>query len=415
MSIELKVPTVGESITEVEIGEWLKKEGDAVGKDEPVAVLESEKASVELLSPEDGVLGRIVKASGEVCAIGAVVALIEAGGGGGAVANDGSKDVEDENEAEDDLTDDSRVMPSAELALAEHGLKAEDVEATGPGGRLLKEDVLRHIENNKSAAAPAAPEPEPEPAAPAPNPAPAAPTPVETSGARQEEAVRMSRLRRTVARRLVEAQQSMAMLTTFNEADMSAVMKLRKQHQEAFVAKHGIKVGFMSFFVKSVVEALKECPELNAEIRGDEILYRNYHDIGVAIGGGKGLVVPVLRNAERMSFAEVEKAIGEFARRAKENKITPDELIGGTFTISNGGVYGSLLSTPIVNPPQSGVLGMHSIQERPVALNGEVVIRPMMYLALSYDHRIVDGKEAVTFLKRVKELIENPARMLLEV
>jgi len=415
MSIELKVPTVGESITEVEIGEWLKKEGDAVGKDEPVAVLESEKASVELLSPEDGVLGRIVKASGEVCAIGAVVALIEAGGGGGAVANDGSKDVEDENEAEDDLTDDSRVMPSAELALAEHGLKAEDVEATGPGGRLLKEDVLRHIENNKSAAAPAAPEPEPEPAAPAPNPAPAAPTPVETSGARQEEAVRMSRLRRTVARRLVEAQQSMAMLTTFNEADMSAVMKLRKQHQEAFVAKHGIKVGFMSFFVKSVVEALKDCPELNAEIRGDEILYRNYHDIGVAIGGGKGLVVPVLRNAERMSFAEVEKAIGEFARRAKENKITPDELIGGTFTISNGGVYGSLLSTPIVNPPQSGVLGMHSIQERPVALNGEVVIRPMMYLALSYDHRIVDGKEAVTFLKRVKELIENPARMLLEV
>ena len=414
MSIELKVPTVGESITEVEIGEWLKKEGDAVGKDEPVAVLESEKASVELLSPEDGVLGRIVKASGEVCAIGAVVALIEAGGGGGAVANDGSKDVGDENEGENDSSDDSRVMPSAELALAEHGLKAEDVEATGPGGRLLKEDVLRHIENNKSAA-PAAPEPEPEPATPAPNPAPAAPTPVETSGARQEEAVRMSRLRRTVARRLVEAQQSMAMLTTFNEADMSAVMKLRKQHQEAFVAKHGIKVGFMSFFVKSVVEALKECPELNAEIRGDEILYRNYHDIGVAIGGGKGLVVPVLRNAERMSFAEVEKAIGEFARRAKENKITPDELIGGTFTISNGGVYGSLLSTPIVNPPQSGVLGMHSIQERPVALNGEVVIRPMMYLALSYDHRIVDGKEAVTFLKRVKELIENPARMLLEV
>ena len=414
MSIELKVPTVGESITEVEIGEWLKKEGDAVGKDEPVAVLESEKASVELLSPEDGVLGRIVKASGEVCAIGAVVALIEAGGGGGAVANDGSKDVGDENEGENDSSDDSRVMPSAELALAEHGLKAEDVEATGPGGRLLKEDVLRHIENNKSAA-PAAPEPEPEPATPAPNPAPAAPTPVETSGARQEEAVRMSRLRRTVARRLVEAQQSMAMLTTFNEADMSAVMKLRKQHQEAFVAKHGIKVGFMSFFVKSVVEALKECPELNAEIRGDEILYRNYHDIGVAIGGGKGLVVPVLRNAERMSFAEVEKAIGEFARRAKENKITPDELIGGTFTISNGGVYGSLLSTPIVNPPQSGVLGMHSIQERPVALNAEVVIRPMMYLALSYDHRIVDGKEAVTFLKRVKELIENPARMLLEV
>ncbi len=417
MSIELKVPTVGESITEVEIGEWLKKEGDAVGKDEPVAVLESEKASVELLSPEDGVLGSIVKAAGEVCAIGAVVALIEAGAAGDGAK--GGQDVEDENEEEDESSE-ARVMPAAEAALAEHGLKAEDIEATGPGGRLLKEDVLRHVEaqHESEAAAPSAAtaaEPKPAPAPTTSDSGPAAGQSFQAAPNRQEETVRMSRLRRTVARRLVEAQQSMAMLTTFNEADMSAVMSLRKTHQEAFVAKHGIKVGFMSFFVKSVVEALKDCPGLNAEIRGDEILYRNYHDIGVAIGGGKGLVVPVLRNAERLSFAEVEKAIGELAKRAKENKITPDELTGGTFTISNGGVYGSLLSTPIVNPPQSGVLGMHSIQERPVAVNGEVVIRPMMYLALSYDHRIVDGKEAVTFLKRVKELIENPARMLLEV
>ncbi len=420
MSIELKVPTVGESITEVEIGEWLKKAGDAVGKDEPVAVLESEKASVELLAPEDGVLSQIVKAAGEVCAIGAVVALMEAGAGNGSEepvegADDDAGEVDEGPVDEDgESGDEARIMPAAELALDEHGLKAGDVEATGPGGRLLKEDVLRHVEKMKSGET--AEKPASDSSAPAAKPA-ASPAPASgaVSGARQEEAVRMSRLRRTVARRLVEAQQSMAMLTTFNEADMSEVMALRKSHQEAFVAKHGIKVGFMSFFVKSVVEALKECPELNAEIRGEEIVYRNYHDIGVAIGGGKGLVVPVLRNAERMSFAEVEKAIGDFASRAKENKISPDELTGGTFTISNGGVYGSLLSTPIVNPPQSGVLGMHSIQERPVAVDGQVVIRPMMYLALSYDHRIVDGKEAVTFLKRVKELIENPARMLLEV
>lgn len=225
----------------------------------------------------------------------------------------------------------------------------------------------------------------------------------------------MSPLRRTIARRLVEAQQSMAMLTTFNEVDMSEVIALRKTHQEAFIEKHGLKVGFMSFFVKAVVEALKNGPELNAEIRDDSIVYRNYFDIGVAIGGGKGLVVPVLRNAERMGFADVERAIGDYAKRAQANKLLPDELSGGTFTISNGGVYGSLLSTPIVNPPQSGVLGMHTIQQRPVAIDGEVVIRPMMYLALSYDHRIVDGKGAVNFLKRVKELIESPARMLLEV
>lgn len=408
MSIELKVPPVGESINEVEIGEWLKKEGAAVGKDEPVAMLESEKASIELLAPEDGVLGKVLKATGEIAAVGDVVALLETGAGAAAekpaeaapaaVAAPAEKAAEAGKEA--------IVMPAAERALADAGLKAGDVQATGPGGRLLKEDVLRHTDSSKDD------KPATKPATTTPAAVPPTVAPV---GERQEETVRMSPLRRTIARRLVEAQQSMAMLTTFNEVDMTEVMALRKAHQEAFIEKHGLKVGFMSFFVKAVVEALKSGPELNAEIRDDSIVYRNYFDIGVAIGGGKGLVVPVLRNAERMGFADVERSIGDFAKRAQSNKLLPDELTGGTFTISNGGVYGSLLSTPIVNPPQCGVLGMHTIQQRPVAIDGEVVIRPMMYLALSYDHRVVDGKGAVTFLKHVKELIESPARMLLEV
>lgn len=408
MSIELKVPPVGESINEVEIGEWLKKEGAAVGKDEPVAMLESEKASIELLAPEDGVLGKVLKATGEIAAVGDVVALLETGAGAAAEkpaeAAPAAAAAPAEKAAE--AGKEAIVMPAAERALADAGLKAGDVQATGPGGRLLKEDVLRHTDSSKDD------KPATKPATTTPAAVPPTVAPV---GERQEETVRMSPLRRTIARRLVEAQQSMAMLTTFNEVDMTEVMALRKAHQEAFIEKHGLKVGFMSFFVKAVVEALKSGPELNAEIRDDSIVYRNYFDIGVAIGGGKGLVVPVLRNAERMGFADVERSIGDFAKRAQSNKLLPDELTGGTFTISNGGVYGSLLSTPIVNPPQCGVLGMHTIQQRPVAIDGEVVIRPMMYLALSYDHRVVDGKGAVTFLKHVKELIESPARMLLEV
>jgi 2-oxoglutarate dehydrogenase E2 component (dihydrolipoamide succinyltransferase) len=407
MSIELKVPPVGESINEVEIGEWLKKEGAAVGKDEPVAMLESEKASIELLAPEDGVLGKVLKATGEIAAVGDVVALLETGGAAGAGKPAEAAPVAARVEKAAESGDGAIVvMPAAERALADAGLKAGDVQATGPGGRLLKEDVLRHTDSSKDDK----PATKPATTTPAAVASPAAPV-----GERQEETVRMSPLRRTIARRLVEAQQSMAMLTTFNEVDMTEVMALRKAHQEAFIEKHGLKVGFMSFFVKAVVEALKSGPELNAEIRDDSIVYRNYFDIGVAIGGGKGLVVPVLRNAERMGFADVERSIGDFAKRAQSNKLLPDELTGGTFTISNGGVYGSLLSTPIVNPPQCGVLGMHTIQQRPVAIDGEVVIRPMMYLALSYDHRVVDGKGAVTFLKHVKELIESPARMLLEV
>jgi 2-oxoglutarate dehydrogenase E2 component (dihydrolipoamide succinyltransferase) len=290
-------------------------------------------------------------------------------------------------------------MPAAERELASQKLKPEEIKATGPGNRLLKEDVLRHVE--QATEQPAAETEE------VSRPA--------TGTSREEEVVPMSPLRRAVARHLVEAQQAAALLTTFNEVDMSAVMALRKEFQPEFQERYGIKLGFMSFFVKAAVDALKLVPQVNAEVRGTDIVYRNYFDIGVAVGGGKGLVVPVIRNAERLSFAEIEVTIGKLGQRAKENKLKPEELQGGTFTISNGGIYGSLLSTPIVNPPQSGILGLHAIQDRPVAREGNVVIRPMMYVALTYDHRIVDGREAVTFLKRIKDTVETPARMLLEI
>ena len=303
-------------------------------------------------------------------------------------------------------------MPAAQRAMATSGVNPADVTATGPGGRVLKEDVMRAA-SDQPAATPAAPAP-----APTPAPAPAAakkPAPVLPPGERQEDIVPMTPLRRKVASRLVEAQQNAALLTTFNEIDMSFVMNIRKKYKEAFIGKYDAKLGFMSFFIKAAVDGLKAIPQINAEIRGKNIVYKNYYDIGVAVGGGKGLVVPVIRNAERLSFAQVEQTIVEYAVRAKANKLTLDEMTGGTFTISNGGVYGSLLSTPIVNPPQSGILGLHGIQERPIAINGEVVVRPMMYIALTYDHRIVDGREAVTFLKRIKECIEAPERMLLEI
>jgi 2-oxoglutarate dehydrogenase E2 component (dihydrolipoamide succinyltransferase) len=412
MPLELKIPAVGESISEVQIARWLKQEGDAVAKDESVAVLESDKATVELPSPVAGALSQLLRKAGEIVKVGEVIALIEEGAAGRASAQPAApapatKTSPATMTAPAAAT--AQVMPAAARALAETGLSPGQVKPTGPGGRLLKEDVQRAAEA-KAAPAPALQTP----AAPSQAPSPSAPTTL-GAGYREEEVVPMTMLRRTVAKRLVEAQQTMAILTTFNEVDLSEVMALRKQFQEAFQAKYGIKVGFMSFFVKAVVDALRLVPGLNAEVRGNDILYRNYCDIGVAIGGGKGLVVPVLRNAERMSFAEIELAIVEFAKRAADGKIRPDELQGGTFSISNGGVYGSMLSTPIINPPQSGILGMHAIQDRPVARDGQVVIRAMMYLALSYDHRIVDGREAVTFLKRVKDVLETPARMLMEV
>jgi len=297
-------------------------------------------------------------------------------------------------------------MPAAERLLSERGLKPEQMQPTGPGGRLLKEDVVRELEKPKTAQA----APQPQGATESRN------QPAEDSlPDREEEVVPMSRLRKTVAERLVEAQNTAALLTTFNEVDMTQVIGLRKEYGETFAKKYNVKLGLMSFFVKASVDALKQFPEVNAEVRGTDIVYRNYFDIGIAVGGGKGLVVPVLPHAEKMSFAEIEMAIGDFGRRARENKLKIEELQGGTFTISNGGVYGSLLSTPIVNPPQSGVLGLHAIQERPVARDGNVVIRPMMYVALTYDHRIVDGREGVMFLKRIKEAIEAPTRMLMEI
>ncbi len=409
MAIELKVPEVGESVTEVQIGAWLKREGDGIASDEALVEIESDKATVEVPAPTSGVVSKILKQAGETAEVGEVIALLEEGeapasaqGSGGASETEvaatasaaaGGGQGESRGEA-------SHVMPAAARALATEGVAAGDVRPTGPGGRMLKEDVQRAANAPRRTAAP--------------NEAPVAPMP-RAAGSRDEEVVPMSMLRRRIAENLVKAQQTAALLTTFNEIDMSAVMALRQEYKESFADRYGIKLGFMSFFVKAAVDALKLVPAVNAEVSGDQIVYKHYNDVGIAVGGGRGLVVPVLRNAESLSFAEVELSIADFGRRAKDNKLTIDELTGGTFTISNGGIYGSLLSTPIVNPPQSGILGLHAIQDRPVAIEGRVEVRPMMYVALTYDHRLVDGREAVTFLKRIKECVENPQRMLLEV
>jgi 2-oxoglutarate dehydrogenase E2 component (dihydrolipoamide succinyltransferase) len=415
---DVKVPSVGESISEVFIGTWLKQPGDRVEKDEPLVEVETDKATLEVPATEAGVLSEILKQEGDAAEVGEVIARIEIGAeaaSGDAAPAASQTEAESAESASEPATaepataqpaaptqpagEPTAVMPAAQRLLDEHGLSAGQVPASGPGGRLLKEDVQRYIDSGASA-----------PAAP-PAQAPAAPA----AGARREETVPMSPLRRTIARRLVEAQQTAALLTTFNEVVMSEVMALRSAYKDAFEKRYGIRLGFMSFFVKAAIDALKTIPQLNAEIRDDAIVYKDYYDIAVAVSTKKGLVTPVVRDAETMSFAEIEGAIADFGQRAQANKLTPDELQGGTFTISNGGVFGSLMSTPIVNPPQSGVLGMHTIQQRPVAIDGQVVIRPMMYLALTYDHRIVDGREAVTFLKRIKDAIEQPARMLIEV
>jgi 2-oxoglutarate dehydrogenase E2 component (dihydrolipoamide succinyltransferase) len=384
MTVEIKVPAVGESVSEVTIEQWLKQEGEAIERDKTLAVLESEKATVELPAEASGTVKKLLKKAGESAQVGEVIAIID---------TDGKPTVSTTTTA----------APKAESKPA----PAAPAKKSAPAPET-KVEV-------KAPTAPVKSEPVPAPVSVTPPPIPTrvSAEPVDAGG--EEEIVPMTRLRRTLARRLVEAQQTAAMLTTFNEVDMSAIIALRKEHGEAFLARHNVKLGFMSFFVKASVDALKMVPEVNAEIREDNIVYKNHYDIAVAIGGGKGLVVPVLRNAERLSFAEVEIAIGDFAKRAKENKLKPEELQGGTFTISNGGIYGSMLSTPILNPPQSGILGMHAIQDRPVARDGQVVIRPMMFLALTYDHRLVDGREAVTFLKRIKDAIEAPARMLIEV
>lgn len=416
MPVELKVPAVGESVTEAQVGEWLRAEGDHVRQDEPVVTLETEKATLELPAPVSGVLAKILKKTGEVVHVGDVLAHLEEAPVPREAVPPTPRQAPTSRPAPEPREapargERPRVMPAAARLLSEHGLQAEQIPATGPGGRLLKEDVQRYLETARPKEAPPAPRP---PAAPIARP-PAVPAVRPAAGARQEEVVPMSMLRRRVAERLVQAQQTAALLTTFNEIDMSEVMALRRTHREAFEQRHQVRLGIMSFFVKAAIEALKLVPGVNAEVRGTDIVYRNYYDIGVAVGGGRGLVVPVLRNAEALSFAEIEAAIADFARRAESNQLTLEELQGGTFTISNGGVYGSLLSTPIVNPPQSGILGLHVIQDRPVARDGQVVIRPMMYVALTYDHRVVDGREAVTFLRHVKACIEEPSRILLEI
>ncbi len=418
--INVEVPTVGESISEVQIGRWLKKEGDWVAAGEDIADIETEKASVQIPSPASGFLQDITKNADEFAAVGDVIAKIrvaESPAGGSAPASSTPTAASaPASPAPSAGSSAAFVMPAAQRLLEEHGLTASQVPATGPGGRLLKEDVVAFVRNRPAPAAAPKPVAAPAPTAIAAPKRATAPTSLVTDSAyRTEEVKPLSMLRRTIAARLVEAQQTAALLTTFNEVDMQPVMAIRQKYKDAFAEKHGAKLGFMSFFAKASVEALRRFPAVNAEIRGDSAVYRHYQDIGIAIGGGKGLVVPILRNVERMSFAEIESSIADFAAQAGDNRLQPADLMGGTFTISNGGIYGSLLSTPIVNPPQSGILGLHSIQERPVAVDGQVVIRPMMYLALTYDHRIVDGREAVGFLKTIKDVIEDPARLFLEL
>lgn len=456
--IPVQVPTVGESISEVQIGTWLKKEGEWVESGEDLVEIETEKASVQIPAPASGYLTDILKKSEEFAAVGDQIASIRGGerpdadgesakssassssaassstkptgnsDGSGPAASQQDSSASAAAPPRGQAAQASRsgasgfVMPAAQRLLDEHQLDAADVPATGPGGRLLKEDVLAFVRSGSARQqkpAQAAPQsPPPQPAAQtiaAPAPSYESHSLISEGAYRSEEVKPMSMLRRTIASRLVQAQQTAALLTTFNEINMQPVMQIRSKYKDAFAKKHGVKLGFMSFFAKATVEALRRFPAVNAEIRGDAMVYKNYQDIGIAIGGGKGLVVPVLRNVERMSFSQIEGSIAEYARLAGENRLQPSDLMGGTFTISNGGIYGSLLSTPIVNPPQSGILGLHSIQERPIAEDGQVVIRPMMYIALTYDHRIVDGREAVGFLLAIKDMVEDPSRLFLEL
>ncbi|APZ96998.1 2-oxoglutarate dehydrogenase complex dihydrolipoyllysine-residue succinyltransferase [Fuerstiella marisgermanici] len=379
--VEIKIPAVGESITEVFIGEWYVDKGTFVELDGNVVGLETDKATFDVPAPVAGTITKVLKEAGDTAEIGEVIGYMEKGEAPAASKAAAVPDAK--------ASGGGHVMPAAERAMEEANLPAGSVAGSGPSGRVLKEDVARHVQSGGG--------------------------PKPMTGSRETKSVPMSPIRQTIASRLVNAQQTAALLTTFNEIDMLAVKEMRQQYKDDFEKKYGTKLGFMSFFVKAIVDALQEYPAINAQMDGNKLIYHNYCDVGIAVGGGKGLVVPVLRNAENMSFAEIEQAIRDFGARAQKNQISLDELEGGTFTVTNGGVYGSLLSTPIVNPPQSGVLGMHGIVDRPIAVNGEVVIRPMMYVALTYDHRVVDGKEAVTFLKRIKDVIEDPARLVLEV
>jgi 2-oxoglutarate dehydrogenase E2 component (dihydrolipoamide succinyltransferase) len=408
---EIRVPTLGESVTEATIGKWFKKPGDPVAVDEPLVELETDKVTIEVPAPAAGVLGDIAAKDGETVAVGALLGQIKDGVAGAAPA---AKAPAAEKSAPSPapaaapakaVAADTPLAPSVRKLAAESGVDASTVPGSGKDGRVTKGDMLAAIER-----AAAAPTPVAQPAAAvqvrAPSPA---------DDAAREERVKMTRLRATIARRLKEAQNTAAMLTTFNEVDMSAVMHLRNQYKDLFEKKHGVKLGFMGFFVKACVQALKEIPAVNAEIDGGDLIYKNYYHIGIAVGTDKGLVVPVVRDCDQKSLAQIEKDIAGYGRRAREGALKIEEMQGGTFTITNGGVYGSLMSTPILNAPQSGILGMHKIQERPMVVAGKIEPRPMMYLALSYDHRIVDGREAVTFLVRVKEVLEDPARLVVDL
>ncbi len=403
MSTEIRVPTLGESVTEATVGQWYKKPGEAVSVDEPVVELETDKVTVEVPAPVAGVIADISVEEGDTVEVGALLGAISGDGAAAVAAPEESGEPEEavNQETPAVANDDMPPSPSAAKMAKENGVDTGAINGSGKRGQVLKEDVMAAIEQTAKAPGPAAPA------------AKRAPSP--QSDADREERVRMTKLRQTIARRLKDAQATAAMLTTFNDVDMSAVMQLRKDYKDLFEKKHGIKLGFMGLFVKACIQALKDVPEVNAEIDGTDVIYKNYYHIGVAVGTQKGLVVPVVRDADEMSIAGVEQAIADFGTRARDGNLGIDEMQGGTFTISNGGVYGSLMSTPILNAPQSGILGMHRIEQRPVVVNGEVVVRPMMYLALSYDHRIVDGKGAVTFLVRVKEALEDPQRLVLDL
>jgi 2-oxoglutarate dehydrogenase E2 component (dihydrolipoamide succinyltransferase) len=404
MGIEIRVPTLGESVTEATIGRWFKKPGEAVAADEPLVELETDKVTVEVPAPASGVLAEISAKDGDTVQVGGLLGSINEGAGGKAAAKPAPEAQPAQPKAAAPAPaktapapakPNDTLAPSVRKLAAESGVDPANLSGSGKDGRVTKGDMLSAI------SAPA-------PSAPATARGPAAPE-------AREERVRMTRLRQTIAHRLKEAQNTAAMLTTFNDVDMSAVMRLRTEYKDSFEKKHGVRLGFMGFFVKAVVQALHDVPAVNAEVDGTDLVYKNYYHIGVAVGSDKGLVVPVVRDADKLSLAGIEKTIAELGRKAREGKLAIEELQGGTFTISNGGIYGSLMSTPILNAPQSGILGMHRIEERPVVRKGEIVVRPMMYLALSYDHRIVDGREAVTFLVRVKELIEDPTRFVIDL
>jgi 2-oxoglutarate dehydrogenase E2 component (dihydrolipoamide succinyltransferase) len=426
MAIEIKVPTLGESVTEATVGKWFKKPGDAIKIDEPLCELETDKVTMEVPAPAAGVMGEIKVAAGATVAVGSVLGFIKDGAGAAAapaaaafapVAPKSAPAMPTPIPPLPPMPAVATSMPPAPAArkmLEENGIAAADVDGSGRRGQVLKEDVVR------AAATPAhVPATTPavyvQPSAVSSAPPTALRVPSTGNDAGREERVKMSRLRQTIARRLKDAQNTAAMLTTFNDVDMSAVMAMRTQYKDLFEKRHGVKLGFMSFFVKACIQALKEVPAVNAELDGQDIIYKNYYHVGVAVGTDKGLVVPVVRECDRLSLSEIEATIAGYGKRARDGKLGIEDMQGGTFTISNGGTYGSMMSTPILNAPQSGILGMHRIEDRPVVRNGQIVIRPMMYLALSYDHRIVDGKEAVTFLVRVKECLEDPQRFVLEL